>query len=182
MSKVNLTTILFLIIFSFGNLQANRLISYQSVYDIDLDEERITKFTFGKPFIKQANGELLLDWYDNCSSWVSNQRMNLVFVNSSGVGTITDIDYSLNENYDGSEMTFALQVTENNMIVERVNGKAEKNKKVKVMLFGNKEKQLEFSGDIIFPHQHLKDIISNIKQKKKLHHTEFMKEAFLINF
>ena len=71
------------------------------------------KNTFGKLYIKDANGELLLDWYDNCSSWASNQRMYISFMNSSGIGTISDINYSLKEDYDGSKMDFALQVKEN---------------------------------------------------------------------
>lgn len=168
MNKINIINFLFIVIFWIGNSNANSLISYQSVYEIELDNERVVKNTFGTPYIKQANGQLLLDWFDNCSSWVSNQRMNLKFINSSGVGTLSDINYSLNEKYDGSEMTFALQVKENNMIKQRINGKAEKKKKVKVKLFDNREKELEFSGDIIFPHQHLKSIISNIKDDKKI--------------
>jgi len=103
-----------------------------------------------------------LDWYDNCSSWASNQRMYISFINSSGVGTISDINYSLKEDYDGSKMDFALQVKENNIIIEQFSGSGKKTKKTLINLISPVEKKLEFPEDVIFPHEHLKMIISKL--------------------
>ena len=144
------------------------LLSYQSFYEISLDKDRKIKNTFGQPFIKDANGELIIDWFDNCSSWVSNQRMYVSFLNSSGVGTISDINYSLNEEYDSSKIDFALQVKENNMIVEQFTGSGEKNNGTKIKLYNPKEKKLEFSGEILFPHEHLKKVIKFLGGDKEI--------------
>ena len=110
--------IFFLVLFSYNELfsKTNRLVSYQSIYEINLDNDREIKNTFGQPYVKSANGELLLDWFNDCNSWSSNQRMYISFVNSSGVGTVSDINYSLNEDHDSSRMNFALQVKQDNMI------------------------------------------------------------------
>ena len=50
------------------------------------------------------------------------------FVNSHGVGTLSEINYSLNESTNGSKMDFVLEVKENAELVERTIGKAEKKK------------------------------------------------------
>ena len=164
-----------IIIFSItfcGNINAKskkkQLLSYQSVYEIVLDKEREMKNTFGKLYIKDANGELLLDWYDNCSSWASNQRMYISFMNSSGIGTISDINYSLKEDYDGSKMDFALQVKENNIVTEQFSGSGKKNKKTLINLISPVEKKLEFPKDVLFPHEHLKEIISKLDNEKEI--------------
>lgn len=168
MSKMYITVILVLMIFFEVNSNDNEFISYQSIYEVSLDQDRKIKNTFGKSFIKEANGELLIDWFDNCDSWVSNQRMYLRFINSSGVGTTSDINYSLIEKYDGSEMEFALQVKENNMIVERVNGKGKRKVKTIIDIMDTKKRKLEFESEVIFPHAHLKKIIRSIKKKNKI--------------
>ena len=144
------------------------LLSYQSIYEITLDKDRKIKNTFGQPYIKDANGELIIDWFDNCSSWVSNQRMYVSFLNSSGVGTISDINYSLDEQYNSSKIDFALQVKENNMVVEQFRGSGTKDKKTKIKLYNPKEKNLEFSNEILFPHEHLKKIINFLDSGKEI--------------
>ena len=104
MKKIKI--IFFLICLSFTHsLKAldNQLLSYQSIYEINLDTEREIKKTFGQPSISKANGELIIDWFFNCESWVSNQRMLVSFVNSAGVGTVSDISYSLEENTSNSK-------------------------------------------------------------------------------
>ena len=165
----------FIIIFSIafcGNINAKskkkELLSYQSVYEIVLDKEREMKNTFGKLYIKDANGELLLDWYDNCSSWASNQRMYISFMNSSGIGSISDINYSLKEDYDSSKMDFALQVKENNIVVEQFSGSGKKNKKTLINLISPVEKKLEFPKDVLFPHEHLKEIINKLGNVREI--------------
>tara|TARA_Y100000991_G_scaffold144178_1_gene108894 strand:+ start:356 stop:1159 length:804 start_codon:yes stop_codon:yes gene_type:complete len=144
------------------------LLSYQSVYEISLDNSKERKNTFGKPVIKEANGELLMDWFNNCNSWSSNQRMFINFVNSSGVGTVTDINYSLTEKNSSTSMDFALQVKENNLLVQRVNGRAERKKNINIQLFDPDEKNFIFDNDVLFPHQHLKLIIEKLGTEKNI--------------
>ena len=50
------------------------------------------------------------------------------FVNSYGVGTVSEINYSLNEMSDGNKMEFVLEVKEDAEVVERHYGKAERKK------------------------------------------------------
>tara|TARA_B100000989_G_C19497456_1_gene452716 strand:+ start:41 stop:844 length:804 start_codon:yes stop_codon:yes gene_type:complete len=138
------------------------LASYQSLYEISLDKDRKIESPLGQPSIKKANGELLIDWFDNCTSWVSNQRMLINFTNSNGVGTVSDINYSLNEAYNSDNMSFALQVKQNNEIVEQFRGSGERNDTTLIKLFNPKEENLEFSSEIIFPHGHLKKIIQHL--------------------
>ena len=115
MNKIKHILLVIIIFFLNNSLKSAEidLLSYQSVYEITLDKNREMKNTFGQTTIKEANGELLLDWFNNCDSWSSNQRMYLSFLNSSGVGSVSDINYSLTEKNDSSEMNFALQVKEN---------------------------------------------------------------------
>ena len=143
----------------------DKLLSYQSVYEITLDKQRDIKNTFGQPYIKDANGELLIDWFDDCSAWVSNQRMYISFINSSGIGTISDINYSLNENYENLEMNFALQVKENNIVVEQFRGSGKKKKNVTINLLSPTEKSMVFPKDTLFPHEHLKSLIAKLGKK-----------------
>ena len=150
------------------NSEEIELISYQSLYEITLDKERKSDNRLGQPSIKEANGELLLDWFNNCDSWSSNQRMFLSFLNSSGVGTISDINYSITEKNDGTEMKFALQVKENNLLIQRVNGEAKREEKLKIRTLNPEEKKLEFEKSVLFPHQHLKKIIKNLGTKNKI--------------
>ena len=68
----------------------------------------------------KASGYLLIDWINNCEqSWVTTQRMMTRFVNSYGVGTVSEINYSLNEMSDGNKMEFVLEVKEDAEVVER---------------------------------------------------------------
>ena len=68
---------------------------------------------------------MFIDWINNCdNSWVSNQRMMTRFINSHGVGTVNEINYSINENADGKKMDFVLEIKENAELVERTIGQA----------------------------------------------------------
>lgn len=147
------------------NLNGADLISYESLYEVSINDNYNNK-TLGQTFIAKANGELLLDWFNNCNSWVSNQRLYVNFINSSGVGTVSDIHYSLEEKNDSSEMQFFLQVKENNQLIKRVNGKAKKNEKITVEINDSEKKILSFPASVLFPHEHLKLIISKIDNSK----------------
>ena len=84
-----------------------------------------------KTYIDKASGYLTIDWLDSCqNSWVSNQRMMTRFVNSYGVGTVSEINYSLNESMDGKAMDFVLEIKENAEVVDRFYGKAKKENKL----------------------------------------------------
>ena len=48
------------------------------------------------------------------------------FINSHGVGTVNEINYSINENINGNKMDFVLEIKENAELVERTIGKANK--------------------------------------------------------
>ena len=80
----------------------------------------------GKTYVDKASGQLFIDWINNCeNSWISNQRMMTRFVNSYGVGTVNEINYSINEKSDGKNMDFVLEIKENAELVERTIGQAE---------------------------------------------------------
>ena len=128
-NNLKLICIVFALAIVCKNTTSQELLSYQSLYTIKLDNNRDSTPSIGKSYITDAQGELFLDWFDNCKSWVSNQRMFVKFRNSNNVGTISDINFSLKESYESSELEFALQVKENNLLVERINGKGKKIKK-----------------------------------------------------
>ncbi len=151
---------LLLIIYN-NEIDAEELKSYESIYEVTINDD-FKRETLGQTYIKKASGELLLDWFNNCKSWVSNQRLYVNFVNSSGVGSVSDIYYSLQEKNDSSEMEFFLQVKENNQIINMVNGKAKKGNEVTVDILNPKKKSLSFPANILFPHEHLKIIVSKI--------------------
>ena len=163
-------TLFILVIFNtaFAVSEDNKLISYQSVYEISLDKDRDIKNKFGKPYLKRAEGELFLDWFNTCDSWFSNQRMYIRFWDSNGVGNLTDVSYSLEEAHDHNNMKFMLQVKDNNETIENINGNAIKDKKkVYVDLITPEKKKINLSNDTMFPHEHLKYIISNLSNGKK---------------
>ena len=141
------------------------LLSYQSIYEIELDKNREVKKNFGQPSIKSAEGELIIDWFNNCDSWVSNQRMLISFINSSGIGTVSDISYSLEESTDGNNMKFILQVKENNIIKQKVRGEVLRENGLKAKIFNPNKKEIEFSNDVLLPHEHLKLIIKSLYNK-----------------
>ena len=167
MKKIKI--IFFLICLSFAhslNALDDQLLSYQSIYEINLDTEREIKKTFGQPSISKASGELIIDWFFNCESWVSNQRMLVSFVNSAGVGTVSDISYSLEESTSNNKMKFLLQVKENNMIRQKVRGDVVKDDELKIEIYNPKKKEIAFPKDVMLPHEHLKLIIKSLDQKE----------------
>ena len=145
-----------------------KLISYQSEYEVSLapsDEVRLP----GKTYVDQASGDLFVDWINNCeNSWVSNQRMMTRFINSHGVGTLSEINYSLNEIANGSEMDFVLEVKENAELVDRTIGKAERKKKLQVSFPSSDKENLLLPDDVIFPHSFLVDILKNLYGTEKI--------------
>ena len=54
------------------------------------------------------------------------------FVNSYGVGTVNEINYSINEKTNGNYMDFVLEIKENAELVERTIGKAKKDNSLTV--------------------------------------------------
>ena len=163
----NLLITLFL--FLFVNLKplSSKLLSFQSEYNISLgasDQPRVP----GKTYVDKASGYLLMDWINNCQeSWVTNQRMMTKFINSHGVGTVSEINYSLNEMIDGKKMEFLLEIKEDAEVIDRHYGKAEKKPELTVKFVQN-DKALKFSKDVIFPQQFLEDIIDHLNSKKKM--------------
>ncbi|MEE2694916.1 MAG: DUF1849 family protein [Pseudomonadota bacterium] len=141
--------------------------SFQSKYNISLAQSEYNRLP-GKTYIENASGYLLVDWINNCNnSWITNQRMMTKFINSHGVGTVSEINYSLNEMSDGKKMDFVLEIKEDAEVVDRHYGKAVKNKNMKVK-FIDREKELTFPNDVIFPHKFLEDIVKSLKSKHKI--------------
>ena len=88
------------------------------------------------------------------------------FINSYGVGTVSEINYSLNEKSNGSGMDFVLEIKEDAEVVERFYGTAKKNDNLTVT-FKDMDKSLSFPDDVIFPHQFLEEILKNLNPTKK---------------
>ena len=163
----NLLATLFIFFLYNPNITLAKLLSFQSEYDITLaniDSPRVP----GKTYVDKASGYLLIDWINNCEeSWVTTQRMMTRFINSHGVGTVSEINYSLNELSDGNKMEFVLEVKEDAEVVERHYGKAERGENLTVK-FTQTDKEYNFSKDVIFPHKFLEDVINNLETGKKL--------------
>ena len=112
----------------------SQLLSYQSEYEVSLGESNVVRVP-GKTYVDKASGQLFIDWINNCdNSWVSNQRMMTRFINSHGVGTVNEINYSINEETNGNKMDFVLEIKENAELVERTIGQAKKSKSLVVSL------------------------------------------------
>ena len=158
---------LILTLFSF-NVTATKLLSYQSEYEISLGDSEKIRLP-GKTYVNEASGQLFIDWINNCkNSWISNQRMMTRFINSHGVGTVSEINYSINEKADGSDMDFVLEVKEDAELVERVYGEANINNNLIVKFPKTDKENLNFSNDVVFPHQFLEEIISNLYSNKRM--------------
>ena len=156
-----------LIIFSF-KIPSAKLLSYQSEYEISLANSEKIRLP-GRTYVNEASGQLFIDWINNCqNSWVSNQRMMTRFINSHGVGTVSEINYSLNEKTDGSDMDFVLEVKEDAELVERVYGEARIKDSLIVKFPQTDKENLNFSNDVIFPHHFLEEIISNLYSDKQM--------------
>ena len=158
---------LLLTFFSF-EVRPAKLLSYQSEYEISLAESEQVRLP-NKTYVNDASGQLFIDWINNCkNSWVSNQRMMTRFINSHGVGTVSEINYSLNEKADGSDMDFVLEVKEDAELVERVYGEARINNNLIVKFPQTDKEDLNFSNDVVFPHQFLEEITSNLYTNKRM--------------
>ena len=162
MKKINIIVLLFSLIYSKNILADDHLPSYQSVYDITLGKSKINP-QLGKTYVTNASGELFVDWLNNCNSWISNQRMVTRFINSSGVGTLSEINYSLVESISGNSLKFSLEVKENAELVERTFGEAKKDaKEVKISFELPQKDPIALPNDVIFPHQFLVDVLKNM--------------------
>jgi hypothetical protein len=153
---------------------------FQSEYEISNVQKEEVRIP-GKTYVDKATGYLVIDWLNSCeNSWVSNQRMMTRFVNSHGVGTVSEINYSLNELDNGEKMDFVLEIKENAEVQERFYGMAKKVSDLEIKFKDRKIKH-NFPSDVIFPRQFLDDIISNLNSKKRSWLEMFMKELFQIN-
>ncbi|PPR40373.1 MAG: hypothetical protein CFH30_00855 [Alphaproteobacteria bacterium MarineAlpha8_Bin1] len=162
MKKINIIVLLFSLIYSKNILADDHLPSYQSVYDITLGKSKINP-QLGKTYVTNASGELFVDWLNNCNSWISNQRMVTRFINSSGVGTLSEINYSLVESISGNSLKFSLEVKENAELVERTFGEAKKDaNEVKISFELPQKDPIALPNDVIFPHQFLVDVLKNM--------------------
>ena len=145
----------------------SQLLSYQSEYEVSLGESNVVRVP-GKTYVDKASGQLFIDWINNCdNSWVSNQRMMTRFINSHGVGTVNEINYSINEETNGNKMDFVLEIKENAEVQERFYGMAKKDSNLEVK-FKQRETKHNFPKDVIFPRQFLDDIVSNLNSNKKI--------------
>ena len=164
--KINIfTTFFFFALVS--NVSQAELKSFQSEYNISLSKSDDARLP-GKTYVNQASGYLLIDWINNCNaSWVTTQRMMTKFINSHGVGSVSEINYSLNELNDGKNMEFVLEVKDNAELVERHYGKAEKSDQL-IVSFMEDDKVLKFSPEVIFPHEFLTNVINNLYSGKKM--------------
>ena len=145
----------------------SKLLSFQSEYEVSLGEQNKPRLP-GKTYVDEVSGYLLIDWINNCEeSWVTTQRMMTKFINSYGVGTVSEINYSLNEAADGKKMEFVLEIKENAEVIERHFGNADKGDKLEVT-FLKSDKVLSFPSDVIFPHEFLDDILKNLYSEKNM--------------
>ena len=146
----------------------SRLLSYQSEYEISLGNSEIVRVP-GKTYVDKASGQLFIDWINNCeNSWVSNQRMMTRFVNSYGVGTVNEINYSINEKSDGKNMDFVLEIKENAELVERTIGQAVRENSLIVKFPQTEKNDLDFSNEVVFPHTFLDEITKKLFGKEKM--------------
>ena len=160
-----LTLLMWLLPFVESN---SKLLSYQSEYEISLGDSETVRVP-GKTYVDKASGDLFIDWINNCdNSWVSNQRMMTRFINSHGVGTVNEINYSINENVDGKKMDFVLEIKENAELVERTIGQANRTESLVVKFPKSDKKDLIFPKDVLFPHTFLKEITENLFGNKKM--------------
>ena len=165
LKNLTLTVLTFFLIFP--DIAKTKLLSFKSEYDISLAKTEVTRIP-GRTYVDKASGYLLIDWINNCNeSWLTTQRMMTRFINSYGVGTVSEINYSLNELANGNKMEFVLEVKEDAEVVERHYGNAERGKDLTIK-FMQTDKELKFSNNIIFPHQFLEDITKNINSGKKM--------------
>jgi hypothetical protein len=159
--------IIFLTIFLLSSKSNSKLIPFQSEYEISNVQKEEARIP-GRTYVDKATGYLVIDWLNSCeNSWVSNQRMMTRFVNSHGVGTVSEINYSLNELDNGEKMDFVLEIKENAEVQERFYGMAKKVSDLEIK-FKDREIKHNFPSDVIFPRQFLEDIISNLNSKKKI--------------
>lgn len=160
--------LLFVLTSSISNKVKSNLLSYSSEYEISLGDSSTVRVP-GKTYVDKASGQLFIDWINVCdNSWVTNQRMMTRFINSFGVGTVSEINYSLNEEDDGSKMDYVLEIKEDAMLQQRIIGNAEIGKNLIIKFPQNEKKDLTFSNDIIFPHKFLKEIIKNFDSNNKM--------------
>ena len=153
--------IIFLTIFLISSKSNSKLMPFQSEYEISNVQKEEARVP-GKTYVDKATGYLVIDWLNSCeNSWVSNQRMMTRFVNSHGVGTVSEINYSLNELDNGEKMDFVLEIKENAEVQERFYGMAKKVSDLEIK-FKDREIKHNFPSDVIFPRQFLDDIISNL--------------------
>ena len=168
MKKINIVILLFSLMNFKSVLADNHLHSYQSIYDITLGESKINP-QLGKTYVTKASGELFVDWLNNCSSWVSNQRMVTRFINSFGVGTLSEINYSLVESISGNRLKFSLEVKENAELVERTFGEAKKDgDEINISFELPQKDPIILPNDVIFPHQFLVDVLKNMVEGEQM--------------
>jgi hypothetical protein len=141
------------------------LASHRAVYELTLWKAMGTKSP------TSVKGRIAFDFTGTpCDGYVQNFHQMTELQPAEGPTRISDMHSATFEDGDGKNFDFKMQTSVDASIDEEVDGKARRasNGPLLVDLAKPKKSRLDFSGDVVFPTDHLKRVLEAARQGKHI--------------
>lgn len=132
------------------------LAPHRAIYELSLLRSS------GANSIVNAHGRIAFDFTgSSCDGYVQNFRQVTEMQPSEGAARVSDMRSATFESGDASNYRFKIETKIENRVAEDTDGKARKpeNAKLAIQLVKPKPQQMDFSGEIFFPTEHVRHLI-----------------------
>ena len=138
------------------------LASHRAIYEMTL------KSASRSSDIAELSGQMLIEVIDVCDGWTLEQRIAITIVNFQGQEVVSHTGFTSWESRDGSRFRFEQKTKQNDIVVEKVGGKAAVDPDGGgLVVFGEPEANtLELAPGTLFPSQHTALLIASAKAGK----------------
>ena len=158
--------IYFLILFSIFNIYpalSAQLLSHKATYTLNIQSIKDNSFLEG------GQGQTFFEIIENCNGWNIKEDYVLIYELPNNKTSNSFSSYSTFENFLGTKHSFELNEESQFSGKKSYQGFIEKNKReISGSIINNSIKKLTFKKDILFPIEHLLELIKTAKIGKKI--------------
>lgn len=144
--------------------QAPALATHRAVYELTLDRST------GAKAPAHARGRIAFDFATSCEGYVQNFRQITELQPAEGSTKLSDMRSATFEGLDAADYRFKVETKVESASAEAVDGRAQKGKdaKISVALSRPRRTHLAIQGPILFPSEHLRQIIAAARAGESL--------------
>ena len=158
--------ICFLILFSIYNINialSTQLVSHKASYTLNIQNIKDNSYLEG------GQGQTFFEILENCTGWNIKEDYVLIYELPNGKTANSFSSYSTFENFLGTKHSFELNEKSQFSGEKSYQGFIEKNKrKISGSIINNSIKKLTFQKDVLFPIEHLLELIKTARNGEKI--------------